>query len=325
MRRREFLAGLAAAASTGPSSARAQERPVIGFLHIGAAAENAKRLAAFREGLGKAGFVEGQNVTIEYRWAEGRADRLEALAADLVRRRVAVIVTPAVTAAAVAAEKATRDIPIVFTVGIDPVALGLVASLSHPGGNATGVTSLNASLGAKRLELARELAPNAKRYVTLVNPTSPLSKPFLNGLQAGVTSFGVHLDVLRAQNAEEIDAAFAGIPDAAEAFFVSAPDALFYNLRARIVAHLQRLAMPSMFDVPEYVEEGGLASYGNDFLDAVRQSAVYVGRILKGEKAADLPVVQAEKFVLAINLKAAETLGLNIPTTLLAAADEVIE
>ena len=291
--------------------------PVIGFLHIGSPAENGKRLAAFLKGLREEGFVEGQNVAIEYRWAEGRADKLEELAADLARRRVSVIVTPAVTAAAVAAKRATSDIPIVFAVGTDPVALGLVASLSHPGGNATGVTSLNASLAPKRLQLARELNPKATRYFTLINPTSPLSIPFLAGLQAAAANFGVRVDVLRARSAEEIDAAFASLPETSDAVFMSSPDALLYSLRPRILALVARHALPSVFDVPEYVEEGGLVSYGNDFIDAIRQSGVYVGRILKGEKPADLPVVQAEKFVLAINLKTAAALGIDIPTAVL--------
>ena len=324
MRRRVFLAGLGAACACAPM-ARAQQRPVIGFLHAGSPAENVKRIDAFREGLRQTGFVEGRNLTIEYRWAQGRADRLEALAADLVQRRVSLIATPAVTVAAVAARKVTRDIPIVFAIGSDPVALGLVASLSHPGGNATGVTSMNASLGAKRFELAHELSPNAKRYITLINPTSPLGHTFLEGLQAGAAGRDVRLDVLRAQSQKEIDAAFAGLPSVADSVFISSPDALFYGLRARIVALVTQLKLPSLFDVPEYVEDGGLASYGNDFIDAIRQSGVYAGRILKGEKPQDLPVVQAEKFVLAINLKTARTLGLEIPPDVLAAASEVIE
>ena len=324
MRRRAFLAGLGAACACAPM-ARAQEQPVIGVLHAGSVAENVKRVAAFREGLKQSGFVEGRNLTIEYRWAQGHADRLEALAADLAQRRVSLIATPAVTAAAVAARKVTRDIPIVFAVGSDPVALGLVDSLSHPGGNATGVTSMNASLGAKRFELARELAPKAKRCITLVNPASPISLTFLEALQAGAAALGIRLDVLHAQNQEEIDAAFAGLPSVADAVFLSSPDYLFYGLRARIVAQVTQLKLPSLFDVPEYVEDGGLASYGNDFIDAIRQSGVYAGRILKGEKPQDLPVVQPETFVLAINLKTASTLGLEIPPDVLAAANEVIE
>jgi putative ABC transport system substrate-binding protein len=326
MRRREFIAGLCAVASAAPQVAGAQDKmPVIGFLHVGSRAENTKRIAAFLKGLGETGFVEGRNVAIEYRWAEGHADRLESLAADLVERQVAVIVTPAVTAAAVAAKKVTNTIPIVFAVGSDPVELGLVASLSHPGGNATGVTSLNASLAAKRLQLARELAPKTTRCFTLINPTSPLGGPFVEGLQGAAASFGVRVDVLHARSQEEIDAGFASLPPASDAVFISSPDALFYSWRQQIVALVARHALPSVFDVPEYVETGGLASYGNDFIDAIRQAGVYAGRILKGEKPADLPVVQAEKFVLAINLNAAKTLGIDIPNSVLAAADQVIE
>jgi putative tryptophan/tyrosine transport system substrate-binding protein len=325
MRRREFIVGLGAAAAW-PHFARAQEKkPVIGYLHVGSRAENAKRLAAFWKGLGETGFVEGQNVDIEYRWAEGHADRLESLAADLVRRDVAVIATPAVTAAAVAAKKATSVIPIVFASGADPVAVGLVASLSHPGGNATGVTTMNASLAAKRFQIARELAPNATRLFTLVNPTSPLTGPFLEGLQRAATNSGARVDVLSASTPEEIDAVFASLPDAAGSVFISSPDSQFFNWRAQIVSLVMRRRLTSLFDVPDYVEAGGLASYGNDFLDLIRVSGIYVGRILKGEKPADLPVVQAEKFVFAVNLKSAAALGVEIPPTLLAAADEIIE
>jgi len=326
MRRREFIAGLCAVASAKPGIAGAQDKiPVIGFLHVGSRAENTKRIAAFLKGLGEAGFVEGRNLAIEYRWAEGHADRLESLAADLVKRQVAVIVTPAVTAAAVAAKKVTNAVPIVFAVGSDPVALGLVASLSHPGGNATGVTSLNASLAAKRLQLARELAPKATRFFTLINPGSPLGGPFSESLKGAAMSSGVRVDVFLARSQEEIDAGFASLPPGPDAAFISCPDALFYSWREQIVALVARHALPSVFDVPEYVETGGLASYGNDFIDAIRQAGVYAGRILNGEKPADLPVVQAEKFVLAINLNTAKTLGIDIPNSVLAAADEVIE
>ena len=326
MRRRAFLA-IVAGAAAWPVAALAQKTslPVIGFLHSGSRAETAQRMAAFLKGLGAAGFVEGENVAIEYRWADGDADRLESLASDLVRRQVTVIATPAATAAAVAAKKATSVIPIVFAVGSDPVALGLVESLSRPGGNATGVTSLNVRLGAKRLAMLHELAPKAIHYFTLINPTSPLSSPFIDNLQTGAARLGVRVDVLRASNMAEIDAAFASLPPESGDVFISSPDAFFYSRRAQVVALVQRHALPSLFDVPEYVEAGALASYGNDFMDAIRVSGVYVGRILKGEKPADLPVVQAEKFVLAINMKTAAALGLEIPPTLLAAADEVIE
>ena len=236
-----------------------------------------------------------------------------------------MIATPGSTAATAAAKKPAGGIAFVFATGADPVALGFVASLSRPGGTVTGVTSLNAILGAKRLDLMRELVPHAQRCVTLINPNSPLGEPSLQNLEAGAAALGVRVDVLRAASEPEIDAAFAGLPREARSVFVASPDAFFYNRREQIVALVVRHALPAMFDVPEYVEAGALASYGNDFLDAMRLAGVYVSRILKGEKPADLPVVQAETFVLAINLKTAKALGIEIPQTLLASADEVIE
>ena len=299
--------------------------PVIGFLHAGSREETAQRLAAFLKGLKEEGFVEGENVDIEYRWADGQADQLESLASDLVRRQVAVIATPAATAAAVAAKKATAAIPIVFAVGSDPVALGLVASLSRPGGNATGVTSIERE---SRRQAARHDARVGAAGDALRHPDKPDladERNVLDNLQAGAASLGVRVDVLRASSESEIDAAFASLPQEAGGVFISSPDAFFYSRREKIVALVQRHALPSLFDVPEYVEVGALASYGNDFIDAIRMSGGYVGRILKGEKPADLPVIQAEKFVFAINLKTAAALGLEIPATLLAAAEEVIE
>ena len=326
MRRREFLFAAGATVVARPGLARAEDqRPVVGFLHVGSPAENARRLAAFRQGLRETGFLEGGNVDVEYRWAEDHTDRLEALAADLAARNVAVIVTPGVTAAAVAAKKATSVIPIVFAIGADPVALGLVRSLSRPGGNATGVTSLNGVLAPKRLQVARELATNAARCITLVNPTSPLGALFLDGLRGAAARFNFALTVLTATSAAEIDAAIAGLSQTGDAVFVPAPDPLLYGLRGRLVRLIARRGLPSVFDVPEYVEDGGLASYGNDFMDAIRRSGVYAGLILKGARPAELPVVQAQKFVTALNLKTAKSLGVDIPVDLLASADEVIE
>ena len=299
--------------------------PVVGFLHSGSRAESAQRLDAFLKGLKEAGFVEGENVAIEYRWAEGQADQLEGLASELVRRQVAVIATPAATAAAVAAKKATDAIPIVFAVGSDPVALGLVASLSRPGGNATGVTSLNANLGAKRLAMMRELAPQATRFVTLINPTSPMSATFLNNLQAGAQNLGVRVDVLRASSESEIDAAFASLTQQPGGAFISSPDAFSIVAAPKSWGSFSAMRCLRFSTCPNTSRPARLASYGNDFMDAIRLSGDYVGRILKGEKPADLPVVQAEKFLLAINLKTAAVLGLEIPPTVLAAADEVIE
>ena len=326
VRRRAFLAALGAAAAW-PFAALAQaaKTPVVGFLHSASRAENAKRLEAFLKGLREQGFAEGGNIAIEYRWADGRAGQLEALAADLVRRQVAVIAAAGSGVAGVAAKKATDAIPIVFATGADPVALGLVASLGHPGGNVTGATSLNALLGAKRLSLMREIMPGARRCFTLINPTSPLAEPFLANLESGAAALGVSVEVLRATSEAEIEAAFASLPETAGSMFISSPDAFFYSRRDQIVAPVARRALPAMFDVPEYVEAGALASYGNDFLDAMRLAGVYVGRILKGAKPAELPVVQAEKFVLALNLTTAHALGFEIPPLLLASADEVIE
>jgi putative tryptophan/tyrosine transport system substrate-binding protein len=326
MRRRAFIAALGAAAAWPlAAGAQAANTPVVGFLQSGSRAEDSKRLAAFLKGLSEQGFVEGENVAIEYRWADSAEERLESLAADLVRRQVAVLATPGSTRATAAAKKAAGGIPIVFATGADPVALGFVASLSRPGGNVTGVTSLNAVLGAKRLALMREVVPQARRCVTLINPGSPMAEPFLNNLQGGAAALGARVEVLRAASEGEIDAAFASLPEEPGSVFISSPDAFFYNRREQIVTLVARHALPAMFDVPEYVEAGALASYGNDFLDAMRLAGVYVGRILKGEKPANLPVVQAEKFVLAINLKTAKALGLEIPPLLFAFAEEVIE
>jgi len=327
IRRREFIAFVGGAAAAWPLALQAQQtqKPVIGFLHSASREENAKRLAAFQKGLSEAGFIEGQNVAIEYRWADGQADRLPALLADLIREKVAVIATPGSTVATVAAKKATDSIPIVFAIGSDPVALGLVASLSRPDGNATGVTSLNVYAAAKRLGLIRELVPQANHYFTLVNPASALAEPFIKDLEAGAANVGIRVDIFRASSEREIDAAFASMPQGTGSVFVPSPDAFFYSRRTQIVALVAQHGLPAIFDVPEYVEAGALASYGNDFLDAMQMAGGYTARILKGEKPADLPVVQAEKFALAINLKTAKTLGLTVPPILLATADEVIE
>jgi putative tryptophan/tyrosine transport system substrate-binding protein len=326
MRRRDFIKVLAGSAVALPLAAHAQQPavPVIGFLHSGSPDQNVKRLAAFRKGLNEAGFVEGQNVAIEYRWAAGQNDKLPALVADLIRRQVAVIATAGSTPASVAAKAATTTIPIVFAVGADAVALGLVASLNRPGGNVTGITSLNADIAAKRLGVLRELVPQATRYFTLVNPTSQLAEPFIKDLQAGAASLGTHIDILHASTDGEIEAAFADLP-LAGTVLVFPPDAFFYIRRARIAALAARHAVPTMFDGRDYVDAGGLASYGADFVNVMELAGNYTARILKGEKAADLPVVQAARFELVINLKTAKALGVTVPPTLLAIADEVIE
>jgi putative tryptophan/tyrosine transport system substrate-binding protein len=327
MNRREFIALLGGAAAMWPLGAHAQQTamPVIGFLHSGSPEQNTKRLAAFRKGLNEAGFVEGQNVAIEYRWAAGQSDKLPALAADLIRRRVEVIATAGSTPAAVVAKAATTTIPIVFAVGADAVALGLVASLNRPGGNVTGITSLNADVAAKRLGVLRELVPQATRYFTLVNPTSQLAEPFIKDLQAGAASLAIHIDVLHASTDGEIEAAFAGLPQPAGTVLIFPPDAFFYIRRARISALAERHTVPTIFDGRDYVDAGGLASYGADFLNVMELAGNYTAPILKGEKPADLPVVQAAKFELVINLKTAKALGVTVPPTLLALADEVIE
>lgn len=299
--------------------------PVIGFLHAGSPEENVKRLEAFRRGFGAAGFVEGQNVTIEYRWARGKNQELAAMAADLIRRQVTLIVTPGSTAAAVAAKAATSTVPIVFSSGTDPVALGLVASLNRPGGNATGITSLNAELAAKRLGLFRELAPKASRYFTLVKPTSELAAPFVADLRSAAAGLGVGVEVLKADTAGEIDAAFAGIPQASGSGVIFGPEGFFYVHRKHIAELALRRGLPTIFDVRDYVDAGGLASYGSDYFNIMELVGDYAARVLKGVKTADLPVQQATKFELVINRKTAKALGIEISPTLLATADDVID
>jgi putative tryptophan/tyrosine transport system substrate-binding protein len=298
---------------------------VIGFLHAGSPEENKKRLAAFLKGLSDAGFVEGQNVAIEYRWASGNNELLPAMAADLVRRKVALITTPGSTAAAVIAKAATSTIPVVFSTGTDPVVLGLVPSLNRPGGNVTGTTSMNAELAAKRLGLLRELVPKAAHYFTLVKPTSELAAPFVSDLQGAAISLGIRIEVLNANTANEIEAAFASILQQPGNVMVFGPEGFFYVHRARIAELALRRAIPTNFDVRDYVEAGGLASYGTDYFNLMELTGNYAGRVLKGEKPEDLPVQQATKFELVINRKTAKTLGIAISSGLLAIADEVIE
>jgi putative ABC transport system substrate-binding protein len=325
MRRREFF-GAAIGACCWPLAARAQQAmPMIGFLHAGSPDENVKRLAAFRKGLADAGFVEGKNVAIEYRWASGKNDQLPAMAADLIRSKVALIATPGSTAAAVAAKAATATVPIVFSSGTDPVALGLVASVSRPGGNVTGITSLNAELAAKRLGLLRDLVPGALHYFTLVKPSSELAAPYLNDLQSASASSGIHVEILNANTSDEIEQAFANLPPPPGNAMVFGPEGFFYVYRSHIAELALRYALPTFFDVRDYVDAGGLASYGSDFLNVMELTGNYVARVLKGEKPADLPVQQATKFELVLNLKTAKALGLEVPPKLLATADDVLE
>lgn len=327
MRRREFITVLGGAAVTWPFSAHAQSQPVpvIGLLHSGSPDAFAQFLVAFHQGLNEIGYVEGRNLAIELRWAEGQYDRLPALAADLVRNNVAVIVAGGGNLSALAAQAATSTIPIVFTGSDDPVKLGLVASYNRPGGNATGIGLLNAVLTAKRFELLRELTPGTVTFGVLVNPNNPTTAGQLIDVQDAARPTGRQLQVLNASNEHDIDMAFATLAlHSASALFVGA-DPLFSNRRDQLITLANRYAMPAMYNQREIAAAGGLISYGPSFQDGYRQSGIYAGRILKGEKPGDLPVVQPTKFELVINTKTAKLLGLAVPDKLLALADEVIE
>jgi len=327
MRRREFLGLVGGAAASWPLAARAQQgtRPVIGFLHAGSPELNGDLVAAFRKGLSETGYVENQNVTVEYRWAGGQDDRLPGLVADLIHRQVAVIAIPASTQAALAAKAATTAIPIVFSTGADPVALGLVASLNRPGGNLTGATTLNSEVGQKRLGLLRELAPRATHLSALVNPKGPLAESTLKNLREAAQQLGLQVDMVYASTPNEIDAAFAELAQVAGTALTVSADSLFANRRAQIAALAAKHRLPVIYSLREFAEVGGLMSYGPNFREQFQQVGVYSGRILKGEKAADLPVLQPTKFYLVVNLKTAKELGLEIPSSLVALADEVIE
>jgi putative tryptophan/tyrosine transport system substrate-binding protein len=325
--RRKFIAVLSGSAAAWPGVAPGQQAalPVIGFLHSGTSQQNANRLIGFRKGLSDAGFAENQNVTIEYRWADGQNGRLPELAADLVRRKVAVIVAVSSQPATLAAKAATATIPIVFTWPGDPIAAGLVASLNRPGGNATGIGTLNDELAAKRLGVLRELVPKAAAIFVLFNPADPSAEAMSRDLQARARALGVQLQLLYAGTDGEIDAAFATLVAKSGGALLVNADPFFFIRRAQITALAARHAVPAIYYDREFAVSGGLISYGTDLPRAWGQAGQYVARILKGENPAELPVAQPTKFELVINLKTAKTLGLAVPPTLLATADEVIE
>jgi putative ABC transport system substrate-binding protein len=327
VKRRELLAGLGGAAvAARPLLAGAQtSAPVVGYLYSGAPETSAHLLAAFRKGLNEAGYVEGHNVAIEYRFAHNEDDRLAELAADLVRRRVAVIVTPGSPVAAIAAKSATTTIPIVFRTGADPVQTGLVASLGRPGGNVTGLNSMSGELGATQIGLLHELFPGATRFAVLVNPSDASAAQLIKDVQAAVSSIGREATVLSASTNLEIDAAFASLEQTRANALLIGPQGLFNNRRFQLVTLAAHHRMPALYPVPEFTEVGGLMSYGASAKDQFRQVGIYAGRILSGEKPTDLPVLRATKFELVINLQTARTLGIAIPNTLLVQADEVIE
>ena len=327
MRRRNFIKGIAGSTIAWPFAARAQQPaiPVIGFLTGGTPAGYAPYAAAFRQGLKEAGYIEGQNVAIEYRWAEGQNDRLPALAGDLVGRPAALIAAGGVQAA-LAAKAATTTIPIVFEGGADPVELGLVTSLNQPGGNITGVSNFSTVLVAKQIELLRETVPNSAVISVLVNPTSPSLTQFTaRDAQAAGRSLGTQINILNASTKDQIDTAFASFARERPDALLIGSDSFFFSRRVQLATLAARHAIPSICPYREFPAAGGLMSYGADVVDAYRLTGVYTGKILKGAQPAELPVVQPAKFELVINLTTAKALGLTIPPTLLARATEVIE
>jgi ABC-type uncharacterized transport system substrate-binding protein len=328
LKRRKFITLLGGAATVWPLALRAQQPafPVIAFMSGGARDPNTSNVAEFRKGLSETGYIADRNVTVEYHWLEGRYDSLPVLIADLVHRRVAVIATPGFPPAARAAKDATSAIPIVFGVGEDPVKLGLVESLNRPGGNATGINFFSGELTAKRLGLLRELLPRAARIAVLVNPADPVRTEYvMSEVQTAALALGLQIQVLKASTIQEINAAFTTlVRDRTDALFVGS-DGFLNNRRVQLANLTARHALPTIFGTRNYVEVGGLMSYGADLGDMFRQVGVYTGRILKGAKPADLPVLQPTKFELVINIQTAKLLGLEIPPTLLARADEVIE
>jgi putative tryptophan/tyrosine transport system substrate-binding protein len=328
MRRRELIGLLSSAAVAWPLAARAQQSamPIVGFVNAGSPDASAPRVAGFRKGLSESGYVEGQNVTVEYHWLEGRYNQLPSLMADLVSRSVAVIATPAGNYAAQAAKAATATIPIVFGVGEDPVKLGLVASLARPGGNATGINFFFQEIVAKRLGLLHDLVPKAVRVAVLINPANaPVAETTLRGIPEAARALGLQIQVLESTTSREIEAAFATlVRDRADALFV-APDAFFVSRRVQFVTLATRHGIPSAHTTREEVEAGGLMSYGPDSLDMYHRVGFYTGQILKGAKPADLPVLQSTKFEFAVNLQTARALGIEVPNAMQLLADAVIE
>jgi putative tryptophan/tyrosine transport system substrate-binding protein len=326
MRRREFIALVGSGVAGWPLAARAQQpaMPVVGFLNSGSPDGHAPFVAAFRQGLKETGYVEGQNVTIEYRWAEGQYDRLPSLAAELVQQKVTVIAATT-TPAALAAKAATSTVPIVFNTGGDPIKLGLVASLRRPGSNVTGSTQLSVEVGPKRLELARELFPGATTVALLVNPANPLAATVSKELQAVADTLGLRLHVLHANTEADFEAAFATAAQLRAAALVIGADPLFSSHAAQLGALALRHSVPAIYQYREFAAAGGLMSYGGYATDTYRLGGVYSGRILNGEKPADLPVQQVTKVELIINLKTAKSLGITVPLPLSGRADEVIE
>jgi putative ABC transport system substrate-binding protein len=328
MKRRQFITLVGGVAAAWPVIARAQQPvlPVVGFLNPRSPEASARNVAAYRQGLNETGYVEGQNVTVEYHYLEGQYDRLPALVADLVRRRVAVIATPGNTPAALAAKAATSTIPIVFGVGDDPVQLGLVASLARPGGNATGINIFNQELTAKRLRLLHDLVPKAVRIAVLVNPAdASITESTIRDMQEAAPTIGLQIQILNATTIGEIDAAFAAlVRERPDALFVAA-DGYFASRAVQFATLTARDKIPASFSTRDIVAVGGLMSYGTDIADSFRQVGVYTGQVLKGAKPADLPVTQSTKFEFILNLQTAQALGIEVPPGVLAIADEVIE
>ena len=326
MRRREFIAGIGIAAAWRLAAHAQQPAPVIGFLSNASPDEYALRLSAFRRGLQETGFLEGQNVRIEYRWANGENAQLGALAMELVNRRVAVIVAGGGTPAAMVAKAVVKTIPVVFAVAVDPVEVGLVPSLNHPGGNLTGITNLNVEMGPKKLEVVRELLPAATRVAVLLNPSSPLSLPFLTHLQPAAKAMGFQLDVVQASKDSDFEPAFAKVKDDLKAdALVLGPDTFYYMRTQQIAKLALQYRVPVIQQYRPFVAAGGLVSLGSDESEFYRLVGTYAGRILKGDKPGDLPVQRATKFELFINSTTAKALGITVPLSLLGRADEVIE